>query len=101
MVMSASAPVPRWPLFFRPSRRAGPARVMMAISPSVFSRLGWWLLLTTRHGSSTSRYHSRPIAHWSAWTSDLLRYLIGATPQPASISTSLLYHFVLKTFERK
>ena len=30
--------MPRWPLFLRPRRRAGPARVMIAISLSVYSR---------------------------------------------------------------
>ena len=36
--MSASAPTPRWPLSRSPSSRAGPARVMIAISSSVYSR---------------------------------------------------------------
>ena len=35
---SASAPGPKWPLCARPRILAGPARVMIAISPSVYSR---------------------------------------------------------------
>ena len=51
------------------------------------------VLITTRHGSFTNRYHSNPIAHCSAWTNDLFLYLIGVMPQPASSSVSLLNHF--------
>ena len=38
IAMSASAPMPRWPLLGRPRALAVPARVMMAISYRVSSR---------------------------------------------------------------
>ena len=55
--------------------------------------LGWSVLIATRQGSFTSRYHSSPIAHCQAWTRLVFLYSIGTMPQPASCSMSLLNHF--------
>ena len=41
------------------------------------------MLIAIRQGSCINKNHSSPIAHCQALTSDLLRYSMGATPQPA------------------
>src|SRR5262249_21081601 len=49
---------------------------------------GWSVLMTTRHGSLASRYHSNPIAHCRECTRLVFLYSMGVMPQPDSISVS-------------
>ena len=58
------------------------------------------MLITTRHGSLASRYHSSPMAHCRECTRLVFLYSMGAMPHPDSISVSDENHLLLNALLR-